>query len=179
MQLFEYDHFKADFVNRVIYYGGEFNTNLAVSFTQAFHKLQENEWPITIICTGSDGGNWDECGLSLVDLVYNSKNYITFYGLGSQTSCQALLFLAADYRFLAPNGYLLIHDGSMTLEEEPLREIENMAEVLKKMRNRDYEFLSERSVRPPSYWAEKLSRDHIIFAEEALELGLIEEIGTP
>lgn len=169
-----------DETNRKIIWGGEVTEELSLNFTKHFMTLSTSRDPITIICVGSVGGDWDTSGLGLTDLISNSPNEITYYGLGSQCSSAALMFCAGDNRVLSPNGYIMLHDGSLAVDDTT-EGIKRIAQVTERMCDDTHKFLSRMPGmdKPPSYFKEKMRTDWYIFAEEALEIGLATEISTP
>ena len=69
----------------------------------------------------------------------------------------------------------MFHTGSISFDMDT-KEAKKFASVIDKQDNDLYQFLSEKSVKPPTYWKEELEGDRYLFPEEALELGLCHKI---
>ena len=162
---------------RLIIYGGEIDSEFALRFTDYFTQLAADNRSINLICTGSVGGDWDGAGLGLMDLISSCKCHITMFGQGMQASSQALLFCSADERVIAPNGYLMFHDGSIEVSTDQAA-FERLAEVTKILCDDTHKFLSEVSKKPIKFFKEKMVKDWYVFADEALEIGLATKVGT-
>jgi len=170
-------------VDRSIVYSGEITAELACEFVAEMLKLQKQQWPINIVCASSIGGDPD-AALTMIDYIRNSPNHIDFYGSGALCSSQALISLAADNVYLtSETAYLLFHKGEMSYEGNlqnrgELNGFMKTAEALDFQNNFDCQWLSVNSCKPPNYWKERLEKDSevYIFAEEALELELIDAI---
>lgn len=168
-----------DYAQRRIIYGGEVTTPFGVEFTNHFMAIDQSQGPITLVCSSSSGGDWSFAGLGLLDLILSSTNKIIAYGLGCQASTQAMLFLAADERYLSPRANLLFHYGSIEISDTYQNTID-YSEILKKEMQADIAYLESRSNKPAKFWQDKLNKqDFYLSAELALEYELIQGISTP
>jgi len=163
-------------VNRNIIISGDFDANLANRFFEEFLTLDQITADITIVITGSQGGDWDVAGLAMMQLILSSENNIISHGYGEISSSAAMVWLAADVRTLFKGSLLLFHTGNASVEDLDTKEFTKMAHILERQNAEDYEYLSSRSNKPPSFWREKMQNDAFIFPEEALELELIHKI---
>lgn len=170
-------------VDRTIIYSGEITAELSCDFVSELLRLQQQKWPINIVCASSIGGDAD-AALAMIDYIRNSPNQIDFYGSGALCSSQALISLAADNVYLtSETAYFLFHKGEMSYEgnlqnKGELSGFMKTAEALDFQNRWDAQWISDNSVKPPNYWRERLEKDSevYIFAEEALELELIDAI---
>ena len=162
---------------RLIMYGGDITPAFAEEFLEAFFELDQTVGYITLICYGSEGGEYELAGMAIRDAVRNSKNNVIAYGYGIQASSQALILIAADEVYLAsPDTCFLLHCGNMEVNMD-LREATKTANIVEKQNEFDYQFLQDNSSRPASYFKEEMQKgDFYVFAEKALELGLINGI---
>ena len=164
--------------SRRIIIGGDIDAENGTEILSHFLELEKSSYPIDIIFLGSDGGSW-EIGQGLLDVILNSVNYVTTYCLGTNSSTSAMLFLAGDSRYLSPRATLMLHHGSLMLDDT-YKEVINYTAIAKKEVEQDIKYLSERSNKPPSYWREKLSSgDCYLDVDKCIELGMVTEIGLP
>lgn len=80
-------------------------------------NAQEGNRPITIIMN-SCGGDWSH-GMAIYDAIQYAKNHITIINMSHARSMTSIIFQSADFRITAPNGYYMIHDGSLAEEGTP------------------------------------------------------------
>lgn len=171
--------------SRKIIYSGDITEVLAEEFIRNMILLDRTDSPIDIICINSYGGEV-ESGLAMIDYIRNSPNYINFYCSGMQGSAQSLIPLAADsVHFTSETTHFMFHKGTAEVEvdlqsEADLKYFKKTAEALDFQNNWDYNWISRNSSKPPAYWKERMDKctDLYIFAEEALELELIESISS-
>jgi ATP-dependent protease ClpP protease subunit len=70
----------------------------------------QGDGPITIhMC--SCGGSW-EYGMAIYDAIKSSKSIVYIIAYAHARSMSSIILQAGDYRFLTPNAYVMIHDGS-------------------------------------------------------------------
>jgi ATP-dependent protease ClpP protease subunit len=63
------------------------------------------------------GGYWQDC-LGIYDAIKFSKSHIAILAYGKVESCSSVVFQSADTRILMPNTNMLIHYGSISINEE-------------------------------------------------------------
>lgn len=63
------------------------------------------------------GGDWQDC-LGIYDAIKFSKSHVTILAYGKVESCSSVILQAADTRILMPNTNMLIHYGSISINEE-------------------------------------------------------------
>lgn len=135
----------------------------------------EKRKPIKIYIN-SDGGVVSAV-LTIIDLIKMSKTPVITIGLGKCLSSGGLLLMAGHKRYILPNTNVLIHDGSSGAVGDVGKLIDNL-EFTKasEARIRDYILRNTRIAE------EKLDanyrKDWWIFAEEAIEYGIADEIIT-
>lgn len=171
------DRIDVDVSNRLIVLSGEICDTLATEFVRGFAEISLTLGEITIIITGSQGGDYDGAALGMCEIVGNSKHLITVYGQGMVASSAALLFSYGDRRVLAKNSYLMFHEGTIFVEDAPGK-LKVLDKVMDQMSKNIYDHLSEITNKPPSYFKENHKTDWYIFADKALEIGLATQIGT-
>lgn len=63
------------------------------------------------------GGVWEDC-FAMFDTITNSKSYITILAYAKVESASSVLLQAAPQRILMPNAHVLIHYGSLSIDNE-------------------------------------------------------------
>jgi ATP-dependent protease ClpP protease subunit len=63
------------------------------------------------------GGDWQDC-LGMYDTIQSSKSKIIILAYAKVESASSVLFQAAHCRILMPNTHILIHYGSLSIENE-------------------------------------------------------------
>lgn len=182
-----FHNFNVYFPTRTIYFGGnthEKDDDVVTSSTVSeviknLHILEcEKIAPISIILN-TVGGSWDD-GIAVYDLIKSLKSPVIIIGMGKVYSMGTVILQAGYKRILTKNTSLLCHDGSDGYRGET-KNFENWAEHSKKIRmimyNIYYERMKEKNNKIKLNQIEDMcNHDFIINAEEAIELGLADEI---
>lgn len=150
----------------------------AIDKLHMFHRL-DPEGPITITFNSPGGSVID--GMALFDYIRflrGQGHHVTIIGLGYAASMAGILLQAADLRVMAKGSWLLIHEVAFGAGGK-IGEVEDMYEFGKRLKEQAANIFIERS-------GGKLSREVLdknwtrkdwwLSADEALELGLIDEI---
>lgn len=80
------------------------------TFLKNIRILHKTSKPI-VIHQNTEGGCWHS-GITIFDIIANSKCPIIFVMWGAAASMGSIIPQAADYRIIAENCYFLIHDGT-------------------------------------------------------------------
>lgn len=155
---------------------GEIDAEVACSVIKAFHILGSTgaDKPITLFIN-SFGGCWFN-GMAIYDVVKNSPCAVNAYVVGSAMSMASLILQAADMRFIYPNATIMVHDGYETRVGDVPQTFMNWAEYSKKSRTKMHQIYAKRSGKPTSFWKRRCTADLILSAQEAKDLGLVDEI---
>ena len=139
--------------------------------------LKDNP-PIHIIIT-STGGKIG-FGLCIHDMLRMYPGEIVGTVIGVAQSAAALILQACDKRECSRNSSVLVHDvrhNQVTLRQmndETRRK--QITRVLQETQNQVYSILEERMNKPRQFIIDLCDEERELFAQEALELGLIDEI---
>lgn len=117
-------------------------------------------------------------GLHLYDAIQHMRNehYITTIGMGMAASMGGVLLQAGDLRVMSRNAFLLIHEASAGAAGK-VSEIKDRAAFVARLQDKVAAILAERSTMSVEEIIERMDRrDWWMDAEEALELGFIDEI---
>lgn len=150
----------------------------AIEKLHLFHKVSPGE-PITITFNSPGGSVID--GMALFDYIRFLRglgHHITIIALGYAASMAGILLQAADNRVMAKGSWLLIHEVAFGAAGK-IGEVEDMYRFGERLKDQAAQIFIERSGGKldretlDKNWTRK---DWWLSAEEALELGLIDEI---
>ena len=159
---------------------GEINQESRDKFIKNLHSLDESSGEITILIS-SEGGDVEE-GLSIYDYIASSRNIINIICIGGVCSMATVILQAASEgkRFMYPNSYLMIHEGTQgTIDHPKNRE---QWERLNKIYSTKCEdiYLTKIKEKKPKFSRTKLKElllfDTILTPKEAIDLGLVDGI---
>lgn len=71
------------------------------------------------------GGDWEDC-LGIYDTIKNSRCNLTIIAYAKVQSASSIIFQAADTRILMPNVNILIHYGSISIDDEHKAAVSNL-----------------------------------------------------
>lgn len=138
---------------------------------------RRSDAPVVIIIN-SPGGSISD-GLALFDYlrtIGKSREVVT-HAIGEAASMAAVLLQAGTTRRMSPNAYILIHEASWVAWGKA-SEIGDKHRLLERLQDRLVGILAERSTLTKEEIKDKwLRRDWWLDADEALGLGLIDQIG--
>jgi ATP-dependent protease ClpP protease subunit len=122
----------------------------------------------------SYGGSLTE-GLSIRDLLLNSKKEITITPIGFVASAATLILLGAKNRPSSNTASFLIHNPYTSTQGDATK-IEKTVTDLRNFENKIANIYSEAGKATVEQFLNIMAQDKIITAQEALDLGLITEI---
>jgi len=136
----------------------------------------ENRKPIRLYLT-SNGGEVDS-GFELIDCIRASCTPVWTINLGYLYSMGALIGMAGHKRFATQNAKYLIHDGTNFVYNSGYKAQDQMKFNAKvEGRIKDYILLTSKIT--PEEYDEKARFEWYMFADEALEKGLVDEVVWP
>lgn len=164
-----------DIGRRTIYIMGEVAFELAYRFIPAIKMLDETEGDIKVIIN-SVGGD-EASGYAMFDAIMMTKNKVIAEGYGQVSSIASAIFQAADERLMAPGCELMIHNGSIGVEEEIKQDhIMELADSIRRGNKRYHTILSDNSHYTMEKIQELCKQDTYLTAKEAVEAGLADGI---
>jgi ATP-dependent protease ClpP protease subunit len=103
---------------------------VAANFIRGFNILdsQNNDKPI-IVHLNSIGGDVSQ-GLTIFDVIKQSKRHIYIIGYSEVASMSSVILQAADTRLLAPNSSLMVHNATLTTSECPTHGLKSYLKLL-------------------------------------------------
>jgi ATP-dependent Clp protease protease subunit len=177
---FNYD---LDIDNRILWLGGNVDKHMAEKAIKGLITLDmlapTGDKPITIILSSNGGHVYD--GLAVYDAIRSCKNEVTVMVYGKALSMAAWILQAAKHRVMAPSARLMIHDGSDSHDTNHPKIIERWVEQWK-IDNELFQDILLNRIREkhPDFSKKKLAKmlafDTILSPEQAVELGLADEV---
>lgn len=183
--------YNLDLATRTLYIGSESSDDIGESGVEAklaekvikgLHILDSQypsgENPITIILNNPGGSVYH--GFAMYDAIKSCKNPVTIKVLGHAMSMASIVLQAASKRVMTKNSRLMIHYGSFAMDGHSKSALVWAKEEEKTNKLVEQIFLNKiREVSPEyklSSLKELLAFDTILDAEQALNLGLIDEV---
>lgn len=157
--------------------GEEIGPDALARLLQALIVLERKSTaPVTIYLNTEGGCLWN--ALAMCDIISDSALSVTIVGIGRVWSSGSIIMQAADYRVMSPNTTMLLHGGELSLSGHPLQG-KAWVEAERRATHTVAGMYAERSSKDANYFKRVMNRaqDTILTAQEALELGLIDEIG--
>ena len=164
---------------RTLVLSGEVDQELAETAILGLHVLDSvNFAPITIILN-TEGGD-EQHGMAIYDAIRRCNSEVTVVGTGHVMSMGSIIIQAADHRKMTPHAKFMFHYGQWGIEDHPKIARAWMKEEEKFSRTMEDIYLDKIHEVHPRFTRNKLQKmldfDTILSAEEAVELGLIDEI---
>jgi ATP-dependent Clp protease, protease subunit len=129
--------------------------------------------PVTIYLNTPGGDVYT--GMSIYDAIRRFPAPVVIIGSGEVMSMGSFILQAGDERLLDENATVLLHHGSNTFDGNAI-DYERWSEYGKQMRRRLVKILADRSGRTTTYWNNALKNDLLLSAEEAVSLGLADQV---
>lgn len=174
-----YDIYSRLLKDRIIMLCGEINDALANSIVaQLLFLAAEDSEKDIYLYINSPGGSIS-AGMAIYDTMNLIAPQVSTICIGMAASMAAFLLAsgAKNKRFALPNSEMMIHQplGGATGQAT---EIQIAAKHILRIRERMNKILAEKTGKPLSVIELDTERDHYMFADEAKEYGLIDEIMT-
>jgi ATP-dependent Clp protease protease subunit len=114
-------------LNREIYLHGYMDADeepgvdyrMATSFVKNLHILGLQSSQNILVHMHTIGGNWSD-GMAIFNAIKLSKAPITIIGYAQASSMSGIVFQAADKRVLMPDCDMMIHHGSIALDDNAM-----------------------------------------------------------
>lgn len=163
--------------DRIILLNEEINDNSSAAIVAQLLTLeaQDHEKPITMYIN-SPGGSIT-AGFAIYDIMNNIKCPIITIANGIAASMAAILLSSGTKgkRYALPNATIMIHQPLGGVQGQAT-EIKIVAERILKLKEKLNRILADNSNKNIKYIEEASERDNYMTPEEALELGIIDEI---
>lgn len=149
------------------------NPQTAERFIKNLTVMEAIGQPITVLMHNFGGEVYS--GFAIYDAIRNCKVPIQIIVVGAAMSMGSIILQAADKRIMTPNARIMIHDGYSSISGTP-KNVEAQASEVSNIRKIFYKIYSGRTGLSEKDFDKWCSVDTYINAEEALSLGMIDEI---
>ena len=155
--------------------GGEIDERVAAQAIKAIHIFNKSpDKPFHVYLNTLGGCQFN--GFAIYDMLKTSPCQVNAYVLGAAMSMGSIILQAADKRFIYPNATIMIHNGSMSVNDN-VQTLINWSAFLERSLKTMYDIFAERTGKTANFWKKRCAAaDHILTAQEALELGLVDEV---
>jgi len=92
---------------------------MATSFVKNLHILEYQNSQNILVHMHTIGGNWSD-GMAIFDAIRLSRSPVTILGYAQASSMSGIVFQAADKRVLMPDCEMMIHHGSIAIDENTI-----------------------------------------------------------
>ena len=111
-------------LNREVYLHGHIDAEeemgveyrMATSFVKNLHILESQNNQSILVHMHTIGGNWSD-GMAIFNAMRLSRAPITILGYAQASSMSGIVFQAAEKRVLMPDCEMMIHHGSISLDD--------------------------------------------------------------
>jgi len=120
--------------------------------------------------------------MGMIDIIKNSGLDVITIASAKAMSCGAFLLSFGKKRYATENATIMIHGMSGSVSGD-VQKAKNKAKELERMNNKAFEMLDKNTNQQPGFWLSKLkennNNDLYLSAQQALDWGLITDIGVP
>lgn len=176
----ELNDYFIDIENRNIFYsydieqGTPFFLETKIKTIEKLNPIEEGSDEFINIHINSYGG--DAYGmLGTIDVIRLSKYPIKGIAKGQVMSAGAYILIGCHHRVMTKNSIMMLHDLN-TFLGGTYKDISSEYNHIKTLQGIVYQYLEENSNKDRDWWEKTLQRNLYLNAEEAKELGLIDEI---
>ncbi len=165
--------------------GGQIGVDwrLADRVLKGLHLLETaapaGDKPIAIILNNPGGSSVD--GMAIYDAIRACKNHVTITVYGEACSMGCVILQAADHRVLAEHAVVMFHDGMEAYADNHPEIVRRWVKFNERFGKKIEAIVTDRiQIKHPDLKGKKLRDMHqfdtILFASEAVELGLADEL---
>lgn len=156
------------------------DAKMAEKLIKSLHILDSSgDSPITIIMNNLGGDTTH--GMAIYDSIKSCKNEVIIKALGHCMSMGSLILQAADKRVLSKHSVIMVHHGEEAYDSNHVKTVRSWVEFNKKYDKVLHNIYLEKIMeKHPNFTNKKLDKllnfDTILLPEEAVELGLADEV---
>lgn len=172
-----YDIYSRLLKDRVLFLGCEIDELVANSvIAQLLFLDMDSEEPIHIYINSPGGSVTD--GLAIYDTMLSLKAEVRTYCIGQASSMGSLLLAAGSHghRYAMPNSRIMIHQPSCYGLGGQVTDIEIQAKEMAKTKAQLTNIYVKHTGKSYDELFKLMERDHFMSAQEAIDLGLIDQL---
>jgi ATP-dependent protease ClpP protease subunit len=114
-------------LNREVYLHGYMDADeepgveyrMATSFVKNLHILESQSSKTVLVHMHTIGGSWSD-GMAIFNAIRAAKSPVTIVGYAQASSMSGIVFQAADKRVLMPDCEMMIHHGSISVDDNTM-----------------------------------------------------------
>ncbi len=163
-----------DVFTRTIFFFGAVTTESVARCIIALEMFDKSEGPVRIVLS-SCGGEVD-AGFALYEAIRMSHNPIVMDCYGAVQSIAVLILQAATLRRLSPDCRMMIHQGSVGIEQIPTKSLRDISAEITYVHDKYIEILSERSGTALKAMTALCERETYLGPEAAINMGLADAV---
>lgn len=165
---------------RIIYLNGSVTDEMAFWFNTLLLQLEAKDANEDIVVYINSPGGSVSAGLSMIDTMNLISCDVSTVCVGMAASMGAMLLLSGEKgkRKILPHSKVLIHQPLLMggPERQQASDVKITAENILRLRDTLYEMMAEATGQSIERIEKDCDRDYTLFAQEALEYGLVDEI---
>jgi ATP-dependent Clp protease protease subunit len=143
------------------------------------HALDSKEGTINIFIN-SEGGDVEQ-GLAIYDAIKGCKNFVRGMVYGTASSAASFILQACDERLMAPHAYLMVHIGEESSPSDHPKNKERWDKHQKELGKQMEDIYLVKIKHKKKRFTRKqlqdlLEYDTILYAKDAIELGLADRV---
>ena len=165
---------------RIIYLNGGVTDEMAFWFNTLLLQLEAKDANEDIVVYINSPGGSVSAGLSMIDTMNLISCDVSTVCVGMAASMGAMLLLSGEKgkRKILPHSRVLIHQPLLMggPERQQASDVKITAENILRLRDTLYEIMAEATGQSIEKIEKDCDRDYTLFAQEALEYGLVDEI---
>ena len=166
--------YNLDLKNNRIYLQGDINETMTSCFIKGLNILV-NETDDAEIFISSNGGDEYEA-FAIHDAIVTCNINITTIGYGKVMSAAPLLLTCGDVRKCTKNCWFMVHEASYSMEHEKHTENFNTVKHIDSLESIWFDLMDKYTKTTKAKWKRLCQKDYYFKSDEAIKLGLIDEI---
>lgn len=157
-----------------IYIVGDIDSDMVKYVSESLEEKTSMIDPVRVELHSTGGTAYD--ALAIYHLFKSSQHHIIVEAFGTVQSAAVLILAAGDFRYIAPETVLMVHEDS---DCEPLGSLTNARKMSKQMLKEEHQWaqvLSSCTKTSAIKWYRMHKKTTYLTAIQAIELGLADEI---
>ena len=173
-----YDIYSRLLEDRIVFLGGEINTEVANSvIAQLLFLESKDDKKDIFLYLNSPGGEID-AGLAVLDTMNYIKCNVCTICVGLCASMAAILLAGGKQgkRYALKHSKIMIHQPLLSNVQGQASDIKIVADQITKTRSTINQILAEETGKTPKQIEDDTNRDHYMTSTEAIEYGLVDKV---
>lgn len=166
--------------NRIIKVDGAVNAEMANNVTTEllYHEISNPGVPITLLINSGGGSISD--GWAIIDTMHSISSPVHTCVVGRAMSMGATILMAGakGHRSAMPNSRIMIHEGTISGVDGQASDVSIEAYEMESTRKRLLDFYVASTGAPRKKLASVMTRDYYMYGQEAVEMGIIDNVMT-